>query len=1113
MQCPKCKSTIADNALRCPTCNLKVRFVCPECKSINKMGQKICKNCGFEIFKECSTCGAVNVYTAKYCRKCGEDLSIKPAEHVIAETLPEKTENTAIESIIESQQPEITESVQIKESEEEENIKNEVPDEILNADDGIIISSEDIDISEEQLKDLFDKVGEIEKNQERKAEVEAEIQRKFEQQDAVSSEEEEYLPPEYIQLNQKDAQTAIVDAIQNPLKRVISLNGKEGYGKSLIIKYVMEALRKENYVWALGECNALTQITPFGYLQDSLLNLFKLSNFSANIDDFISNNTKALEAQFFNLNPKEIQDLFNFLYPVRSADFNGILKRKEYTINILKKVFETLSMKSLIIFVIDDFENIDGASFDFLKNIISDEKFNEKIKILIINKYNKIAQGYFYNKELKQNNFANIFLSGLDKDQSLSLIDTLYGLNIHLPDNIENQIVQNSKGTSAYIEQACLFLNEMGIISSSDGVNIEFNHEYDDYELPNNTYKILEERLKLLEQNNLILVHALYYASLLGNKFSIQQFENVLQFFRISKEDFQQLCSILINANYLTVFSDNFLAFKNTIVWHYVYERAKTDEKFAEFNSNIYACIEHLTLSNNSLKPLLLQNFDNKKEAFMYWSKNSEYASYLGDTNLYVISLKQQLKIANDITDILSAQERINKYKKMGKILYKLSAKEAINYLSAAIAYYKESASYSPARIIELSAFLVQACKKTGNYLGVIEACDTAINALPDGEFIVEKALITSKKLNALLYIGNCEEIINLSNTELLIVMEEALAKQNISKIVSDTGIFEIWIDTSLCLASAYAIKGDKKCFEVLSKVDDALVTNKIDDVKSKRQILLTKALAHTMRGEVKLSSDILTAITSKYTTEEMEEEYILRWNLINIINKIISKDYKNLVDEMFQITTFADNIDDIFTKNILKLLLGYIIQTRSKNTAKALEIYNDEIVFFSKEKIATGALLCWYLIANASIITQGVDFALDIALKALDVAKGPKINNYLFIIILKRLIADIYMIKHDFEAAKMYLEKAMSIAQNNDLRYLQMLLYHSYAKYNEEMINIYKDNAQEYAQAAIDMYKSSLNLCQNLLLTPYENLIKKDLTSFKVACQLKNITVIVDED
>ena len=1117
MQCPKCKNKIDDNILRCPNCNLMVRIVCPQCKTISPMGKKFCAECGFKFFVSCPSCNTVNLYSAQSCRKCGNSLGKKdvdmveiPIEEVLTqpdsdeiESKPEIAENTPVENNIEFSENDIEEEV------EESNIN----DNLSVDEEGFFASSDEFEVSESQLNDIISKVDEIDKSEEKKAEAEALIQKKFEQQEELSQEKEEDIPPEYVQLNQTDAQTAIIEAIQNPIKRIISLSGKEGHGKTLILKYVFETLRKnENYICALGECSALTQITPFGYIQDVLLNICNLSNFSINIDDFVKNNTRALEAKFFNLNPQEINDLFNFIYPFKKADFNGILKRKEYTINILKKVVENLAIKSTVVFIIDDFENIDGASYDFIKDIISDEKFNEKVKILITNKYNKIAQAYFYDKELKPNNYSNIFLSGLDKEQCISLINTLYGQYIDMPDFVKNQICENSKGTSAYVEQACQLLGEIGAINVNEDRQFSFNPEFNEYILPNNTYRILEERINNLENNVPVVAQSLYYASILGNKFSIHQFENVLQFLNVKKDDFVKICEYLISQNYICQISDNYFTFRNTSIWHYIYEKAKANDSFVEFNKNIYTSVESLTLSNNSLKPLLLQNCDDKKAAYEYWIVNAELASYLGDTNLYVISLKQQLKLTNDIPCLISPQQKIHIYEQMGKILYKLSSKEAINYLSAAIAYYKDENNYNPVRVVELSAFLVKACKKTGDFLGIIEACDVALSVLQDKEYNVEKALITSKKLNALLSLGNCEEVINLSNTELISTIEDALAKSNVSKIIPDYQIFDIWFDTSINLAGAYAIQGDKKVFDVVSKIDDALLQNHVSDEKKSRRLLLVKALAYTMRGEVKLSSDVLSTITTRYSTDEMEENYVLRWNFINIINKIISKDYKNLIEEMFQVTTFADNINDSFIKNILKLLLGYIIQSKSQNTGKALEIYNEEIVYFSKEKIATGALLSWFLIANVSRVTQGVDYALDIALKALDVAKGPKINNLLFIIALKLLIADMYMIKGDFEAVRMYLEKALLISRNNDLRFMQMLLYQSFAKYYSEMINVYKDNALEYAQKAADMYKSAINAAQNMLLNVYEANYKKELTSFKVSCQLKNIIINVED-
>ena len=415
-------------------------------------------------------------------------------------------------------------------------------------------------------------------------------------------------------------------------------------------------------------------------------------------------------------------------------------------------------------------------------------------------------------------------------------------------------------------------------------------------------------------------------------------------------------------------------------------------------------------------------------------------------------------------------------------------------------------------KIIELSGFLVQSCKKSGDFQGIIEACDEAVNALEEGTYSIEKAVITSKKLKALLYLGNCEEVVTLSRIDLLEVMENALAKSNSSEILTDEIIFESWADTCLSLAEAYAIQGNNKVFDIISKLEEAIVINKINNKDYVLKIMLTKALNHTMRGEIKLSSDILIEIKAKFSTDNMDEEFILKWNFFNIINKIISLDYQNITDEMFQVATFADNIDDEFTKNMLKLLLGYVIQAKSKKSAKALDIYNEEIVYFSKEKIATGALLCWYLIANASIQSRGVDFALDIALKALDVAKGPKVNSYIFIIALKQLIAKIYLMKCDFEASKMYLEKAMIIARQNDLKFMQMLLYQSFAKYFEEMALANKEEETLLMNKAAKMYRNAAELSKTLMLNEYEASMVKDYTAFKVSCQLKNITV-TEED
>ena len=174
----------------------------------------------------------------------------------------------------------------------------------------------------------------------------------------------------------------------------------------------------------------------------------------------------------------------------------------------------------------------------------------------------------------------------------------------------------------------------------------------------------------------------------------------------------------------------------------------------------------------------------------------------------------------------------------------------------------------------------------------------------------------------------------------------------------------------------------------------------------------------------------------------------------------------------MFDAVTYANNTGDNFTKNILKVYLGKMFFDKG-NSQQAMEIYNEQITYFAKEKIATGALLSWYLIAQA---TEKPQNAIDIAVQALDIAKNPNINNYFFIIKLKTLLAKLYSQIGDFQMSKMYLEDALLQAQKNDLKDLECHIYYEYANLCKK-----KDSPSlEYKELANRMYDNVLKYSTN---------------------------------
>lgn len=924
-----------------------------------------------------------------------------------------------------------------------------------------------------------------------------------EKMEEVEDKIEQFEPPQGFK-DQLEAKNSIIEAIKSPHKFIIALSAPEGYGKSLILRYMLSDFQYKNsgYVWLWGECSALTQVSTFGLIQDMFLNYLGLSGFCVDVQNFSKKNKSLFQNIFSKMNAAEISDFINFLYPHETAKFEDILFNKEKTFEMLEKALWSISQNKKMNIVIDDFDLVDGASYEFLSSIVSKGFLNEDLKIIFTQKDKKIAQGYFYSESLTDGFYENIFLGKIDKEQMNNLIKTILNGANPLPEGLKSKIYKNAKGSSAYVEQVMLLLGELGIVYKEND-ETKFSEDEWTFELPDDVFGVLKLRLEKIKEDFSHVLKILYAASVLGNKFNIQILESIAQ---MEQESFKNTLNFLKNVGFIEQVNPNSLVFKNTQIWRYVFEEAKISSEFNEINEKLYNILNPLVLSNSSLKALIVQNIEQKSLAYNIWSNNTRLASYIGDSTLYVIFEKQCLKLVKELK-LQNAQVIENNIcERIGKLLHVSNPEEAIEYLSSAILYYKKF--QNKIKLIELSGYIAKSCQKVGNYFGIIETADLVIEQLNPKEHGLEIAFVKSRKLEALLHIGNCEQIINLVNNEIIGILEAHLAKPNKNKLIPATDIYKAWLDTTLKLATAYIIQGNNRSFELLESILEAIRINKIEDVQYLCKVQISQALAHTFRGDIQASDDILDEIVQQYKTRKLDDDIVSRWNLIYILNKVFKKDTTRLKEDLFSVATFANNCNDLFTKNILKTILGVIIRNEG-NLSKALEIYNEQIIFFSKEKIATGALLCWLLIAEATLNSQSADKALDIAQKALEVAKNPKINNYYFMTCYKKLIAEIYIIKGDFEAAKMYLEKALLIANKFDLKFLQMLLYELYGKYLEEIVTKQADNKLHLADSALKMYKKSIDIAAQLKLKAHVAAIERNQSGFKAYCQLNNIHLI----
>ena len=87
-------------------------------------------------------------------------------------------------------------------------------------------------------------------------------------------------PIYYAQVStQQKIKEKLIEGLKNADSRVITISGESGIGKSLVLRYGINEIKNSNLIWLLGTCSQITQLSPFGYMQDLMLNFFNINNF------------------------------------------------------------------------------------------------------------------------------------------------------------------------------------------------------------------------------------------------------------------------------------------------------------------------------------------------------------------------------------------------------------------------------------------------------------------------------------------------------------------------------------------------------------------------------------------------------------------------------------------------------------------------------------------------------------------------------------------------------------------------------------------------------------------------------------------------------------------
>lgn len=898
-------------------------------------------------------------------------------------------------------------------------------------------------------------------------------------------ENEPIIQSAYKAISQQKAKNSLVQAIKDDSVKIISISGESGIGKNLILRFAANELKSYKFIWLLGKCTQTTQLTPMGFIQDVLLTFFNINNYCSDTLLLKRNAMKFFKQDFPALTSDEINDLLNFMYPEKNDYYENIYFNKAKHINILLKVFKTILSQIKVLFVIDNFENMDGMSYEFLQELNKLEEAKNNCKFIFTYTEPTPVRGIFSRPEYRDNAYIDITIAPLKKVQIDAFLLQYKELEFNVA--MKETLFKISKGNPSIIEQALNLL-------------LDYKRLGLDPKLLSNIDLIISKRLEILRKEDNIAYKVLIAAAILGVKFYPALLENLCS---IGTDYLKIVLSKLTKLNFISPVSNMSFEFKSNKIWSLILANAKQTNEYDQVSQDLFNIMSHNKLSTMATLGFLAQNLNLQREAFAIWTLIMKQASYIGDVNIYVIAQKQSLQLVDNLKLNNTKTIKKNIYSRLGKLLIKASPETSMEYLPKAIDLVEDSNTYQK---IELLGYLTSCAMRVGNYYGAAECADAVLNILPM-ENDLERALVKIRKVRALNKIGNCGQVINLIDNEIAPVLNKYLNKKVPSKNITQECVSENWITISFELAEALIWSGNNRGLEIIKYIFETLEKNNIQNqnLHFKAQLLL--ALANSLKGNCVSSEEILSVILERHELNSLDENLMSMWNLVNLINRLLEHRFDGITEELFEAVTYANNIGDNFTKNILKTFLAKVLKENNENK-KALEILEEQVSYFAKEKIATGVLLTWYLIAGTKLITKGSQFALDVANKALDVASGLNVNNYYFIVLFNKLIGEIYLSKGDFDSAKIYIEKGIIIAKQFEMEELIAKLYLLYGKYYEELALPKTQARAEHISNAIKMFQLAKEKAETLENPYLQKSIKEAFSVIISFCKLNGITL-----
>ncbi len=809
---------------------------------------------------------------------------------------------------------------------------------------------------------------------------------------------------------------------QNPVGlkgKILSLSADDGLGKSSIVHMARAQADPENQrgIWMGGSnyrCFHPPGL-PLLYWVELLQNLLSLVFEGHPSPDVRQALDKFLDYVYEGSPPPDVvaflQDFLLVQPPqplgVETRNFMGRIE------TFFMGFFKTITTKRPLILVFEDLNYADQPSLDLLAQLLEAGLLQLPVYLVLTHPRDCYAEGRLA-ECLQKAAYHEWVVSRLDVPAMERFLDDgpLGGQLSQLPSQWTGLLTRQAKGLPLYLEEALrlMHLKEALVVDPNTGkflVNEDFNPA--DLSLSDQLPEVIAERLSFLSEQSLYL---LQLASILGEKFAVNLLFTLAQ---MDEDAFNEALTLLFNHGFLIPDAANSGRFRHGILWSVVYAGIE-DELREQMHQLISEALEGDFNRGLTVPAALIAHHSQQghllNRAITYWNLTGIYCGQVGSLTGLNTALFHALSLMAQSEEATAQHQELAL--RMLESAGALNMEEDADFAVCLLEWVCEARQQEGDAIKQLEplGFLASAYENGGDYTQALATLEKSLSLIDTAAYPLEAASLQINRMEYLYTLGRLNQARE--------IMEKILEPVVQLHGASHPDFMEAFMQARLVKAQILLAQCDPSALFELESTQQQAASAGQEGLGIALRLVM--AQVHLRNGHFESCNREADSLLNAIEQMPDSDWFLAQWGLLAIMYHCEQEDWTSASQLVLTVMSKAEAARDYHTWVLSQAYAGYITGRMGK-IREGRQLMEQAIGLSSEYRFASTALVGWRFLAEFELSLDNLDVAYEIALKALDVAKKPDIQNQYEVIQLSLLCARALLAKGQPKEAGKVLE------------------------------------------------------------------------------------------